>query len=268
MLDSDLYVELPKGTYHSPSFIKPVSQVNFETLRGFRSVYFFGQEAMEIITERNSVSGIDNCPVYSDTLFVDFDDGDNSKEMFKTILQVQGIAFQIFFSGRKGCHFHIPIEPMWGADVPYSQKMWVESLGVKTADLSIYKHTGLIRLTGTIHHVTGLKKKLIDTAEGKTLYIPIIPKPKVTFEVEDYGGSHIAAGLAIALHSFLDTPGPGGRHSRLVSIAKSLIEGGMSDGATREILCLVNNEWLEPKPDKEIEGCLERAKRWIRQSKG
>lgn len=264
MWDSNLYVELPKGTYHSPSYIKPVESVKFEAHRGFRSVYFFGQQAFDLIMKRNSVSGIDECPVFSDTLFVDFDDGDTSIVMFENILTHSGIGYELFFSGRKGFHFHIPLIPMWGASVPYSQKMWIESTGVKTADLSIYKHTGLIRLPGTIHEVTGVKKHQVKKFVGNPLNIPLLEKGVLEFELETFGGGSVAAALSSALRSFVDTPGPGYRHGRLVSIGKKLIEGGLSVDATREMLVLINGEWDHPKDEEEINDCMRRIIQWVK----
>jgi hypothetical protein len=259
---SELWIEVTKDTYHSPHFLRKMSEVQLAKIRGFRSIYLYTQGAVDHMLKQETVGGISRFPVYSDTLFVDFDDGDSSSTVFEGILNAQGIAYSMYFSGRKGHHFHIPIEPMFHTEVPHSQKMWVNSLGLRSVDLSIYRHTGLFRLPGTIHKITGNKKELLKEVHGNVLTIPIIPRSCSDISVEHHGDSEFASALQISLRSFIDEPGPGGRHVKLVSIAKRLLQSGMSPSATEEFITIVNSLWSNPKPDEEIAECVRRAIRW------
>jgi hypothetical protein len=258
-----LYVELPKGPYHSYKFIRNVSDIDFKTLRGFRSVYLYGQEAYNQIIEQQAVRNLSQFPVYSDTLFVDFDDGENSKDQFAKILETSGHGYDMYFSGKKGYHFHVPIEPMWGASVPYSQKMWVSSLGIESVDTSIYRHTGLFRLPGTIHQSTGKKKELIKSFEGRKVEIPIID---LANEAKLYGVESDNLAIAKACHTILRTAAvgaqPGQRHNTLLSIAKSLTAAGMNEGTCVDICSAVNEFFDEPKSQEEVHECVRRAVNW------
>lgn len=259
-----LYVELPKGPYHSPSFIKPLDEVEFTKLRGFRSVYMYGEKAYNRIIEQQAVRGLNAFPVYSDTLFVDFDDGDSSIKRFQSILDSAGVGYELYFSGKKGHHFHVQIEPMWGSSVPWSQKMWVASLGIDTADTSIYRHTGLIRLPGTIHQDTGKKKELLLRKDGRRLEIPVIDMS----EEEVYGASgdqlDLVKGCTSIHRAVVHGVIAGHRHNTLLAIAKHFMEAGLSESACYEICSVVNGHFDEPKSEEEIRQCVRRAKNWMR----
>lgn len=258
-----LYVELPKGPYHSYKFIRPVDDVNFDSLRGFRSVYFYGQQAYDHIMQEQAVRNLNRFPVFSDTLFVDFDDGNDSKDRFATILETAGHGYEMYFSGKKGCHFHVPIEPMWGAAVPYSQKMWVSSLGIETIDTSIYRHTGLFRLPGTIHQATGNKKMLIKKVDGRPLEIPIID---IGTEEGLYGVHTDNLSLVKACHTILRAAStgalPGHRHNTLLAVAKNLVAAGMEEATCIDICSAVNEFFDEPKSQEEVHQCVRRAVNW------
>lgn len=259
---SELWIELTKDTYHSVHFLRKVDEVSLEKMRGFRSMYLFPKDAVDFMTKNESVGGIARYPVYSDTLFVDFDSGDGSSETFESILSTQNYAYTLYNSGKKGVHFHVPIVPMFHPDVPHSQKMWMSSLGLNSVDLSIYRHTGLFRLPGTIHKDTGRKKELVRQEQGNKLSIPIVSRIVSDISVETYGGSDLARVLQKVLRSIVDDPGPGNRHIRLVAIAKEFLEIGMSVECTEEFIRAVNQEWSNPKDEDEIADCIRRAIRW------
>jgi hypothetical protein len=258
-----LFIELTYDTLHSASYVRPFSLSDLEKHKGFRSVYLYGVEAYKKICETGAVRNLNKFPVYSDTLFIDFDDGDKSIETLKTILDKSGIAWEMYFSGRKGYHFHIPIEPMWGVHVPYSQKQFVRGLGLDTADTSIYKHTGLFRTPGTYHKVTGEKKALVDSSKGNVLRVPYI-EPEDTFEVVQGTVASLTAALNTANHIILDEPGAGGRHNSLLAVAKHLIQAGAQKETILDICSLVHNSWEEQyeNPQEEIESIVERAAHW------
>lgn len=261
--DSDLFIELTYGTVHSASSVRPFLQADLDNHLGFRSVYMFGKEAYNKIKETNSLRGLSKLPVYSDTLFVDFDDGSESIEQFKKVMTTSNIAWKMYFSGKKGFHFHIPIEPMWGRYVPYSQKQFILGLGFNTADTSIYKHTGLFRMPGTFHQDTGAEKSLVEEFEGNKLRIPYI-EPELEFQVVEGATASLTAALTAGHHAIVDEPGPGGRHNTLLALCKHLLTAGAQHDTIRDLCTLVHNTWESgyEEPEIHIEEALNRAVKW------
>lgn len=264
---SDLYIELTHDTLHSASYVRPFVQAEVENFLGFRSVYMFGDAAYNQIKEQNAVRSLSKFPVYSDTLFVDFDDGDASIESFKKILNTSKIEWKMYFSGSKGYHFHVPIEPMWGKHVPHSQKEFIRGLGVTTADTSIYKHTGLFRLPGTYHKSTGNPKELVDSSEGNTLNLPYI-EPEASFDVITGAVGELAKALNWGYSTVIEEPGEGSRHNSLLAVAKHLIAAGASMDTTYEMCLLIHNTWERgyDDPEEKIKETVDRAITWTHNS--
>lgn len=262
-IPSELYIEITSNTFHSASFVRPFVSSEVDKAVGFRSVYLYNKETYNKIVEQNAVRKLDRYPVYSDTLFVDFDDGDNSIDNLKSILSHSNIAWKMYFSGSKGYHFHIPIKPMYGRYVPFSQKQFIKGLGINTADTSIYKHTGLFRLPGTWHQVTGNKKELIEEQEGTILHIPYIePQEQVAVATGEIG--ELLAALNRCYEYTTSEPGPGHRHNSLLSIAKHLVAAGASESTAYELCQLVHNSWEDQyeNPEEKIKEVTERAISW------
>lgn len=145
---------------------------------GFTSLYAFDETAKKLIDEQGNMNNFTGTPVYSDTLFVDFDDSPEAAE--DMIRELQPYNFKSYHSGGRSIHIHIEIEPMEGSNVPKAQKNWMAENFPK-ADLSIYKTTGIYRLPGTYHIKNpGKRKELItENTTGVKLIIPntIAPDP-------------------------------------------------------------------------------------------
>lgn len=151
-----------------------------EGYTGFRSVYGFDEEGEEYITSNGGTHGIRNYKLYSDILFLDIDDDPEASQDIENKLKDMGIGFEVYFTGNRGNHFHIPIVPMYGLDTAYQQKQFVTNT-FKGADTSIYKSTGIIRLPGTFHFKRpGHKKHLIRSYSGDVL---CVPKEDVSAEI-------------------------------------------------------------------------------------
>lgn len=222
-----------------------LSQDQVTSRIGFRSVYAFELDP-------KSSKGLNQYPVYSDVLFVDFDDGLESPGYHKllALLLNNGLAFQSYASGSKGVHVHVAIDPMFGSEVPYSQKVFMEALDVG-CDLSIYRHSSLIRLPGTIHDKTGKAKEQINEGGFDLLQIPSKTLPVfANVEVADANLFYVAATrLAGLLHN---EPPTGNRSLTLWSLAKNLANSGISFETTLELAYTVNNSWKHPKSESEV----------------
>lgn len=260
---SELFIELTFDTCHSASNVRPFLQEQLDKHLGFRSVYMFNKETYNYIQEKNAVRSLSKFPVYSDMLFVDFDDGDKSIETFKKVMNTSGIGWEMYFSGRKGYHFHVPIEPMYGVYVPFSQKQFILGLGIETADTSIYKHTGLFRTAGTYHNVTGNPKELVDKQDGNVLRLPYI-EPEEELEVVEGNTASLAAALTNAHYGVVDEPSPGSRHNQLLAIAKYLAAAGATMDTALDICTLVHNTWENQyeNPEEAIYDAVQRAYKW------
>ncbi len=172
--------------------VKLVTKEELEELRGFRSVYAFYEDAIKHIEDTNTTAGLAGFELYSDTLLVDFDNQPEAAEEFEFYLKAMipansgmivldpptNFAYEKYDSGGRSIHFHVPIEPMHGTNIPESQKEFMKKIA-PLADMSVYKTSGMFRLNGTFHHKhRGKFKHLLYKVEGYLLRIPTI-KPQV-----------------------------------------------------------------------------------------
>ena len=260
---SKMYIEVTPHTYHSSDYVRQYDVDSLAKAKGFRSMYLYNQETYDYIKKNGAVRNLNKFPVYSDTLFVDFDDGDDSIEGFKKILSTSKIKWDMYFSGSKGYHFHIPVEPMYGKHVPFSQKQFILGLGITTADVSIYKHTGLFRLPGTWHMTTGNPKELVESSEGNVLNVPYL-EPDNEISVVPTSCAEFVAGLNRTYDYTISEPGPGHRHTSLLSVAKHLTAAGAEDTTIYDLCRLVHESWeyQYDNPEEKIQEIVQRARKW------
>jgi len=211
---------------------------------GFRSVYGFKEKPI-------SSKGLNKYPVYSDTLFMDFDDG--LGKGFKSAVQFMKdnlIKFEAFSSGSKGGHLHVAILPMFGEGVPFSQREFVKGLEC-SADISLYRHSSLIRLPGTVHDKTGNAKTKLDGGDGCMLEIEYMNPPKFSnVVVSDDNLLHMAFNRLTSLINH--EPASGTRTLTIWSVAKNLSDAGFNFDTTLDIVQRVNETWKQPKEDSEV----------------
>jgi hypothetical protein len=186
---------------------------------GFRSVYCYNSDVKALIDSRGSTADLREYPVYSDTLFVDFDNTDSSA--FKQYLIEQNIAFKHFDSGNRSDHYHIEIESICGVWVPTSQKAWMKE-HAPDADLSFYHPSGVYRLPRTYHAKTGKPKKLIAEYAGSLLIIPQAEQEQTEVEIQEGGDKTTLAMLLLA------SRGEGKRRPHLFQLAVASLECGHS----------------------------------------
>lgn len=146
----------------------------------FRSVYAFPTTTVSIIQRQQSMKNLNGKMVASDTLLIDVDDSTHVDTCRDILLQL-GIGFQEYTTGNRGCHFEIPIIPMMGVNVIYSQIQWLKSVGLwDMIDTSIYKPAGQFRCIGAKHRKTGQFKRLVQEYKGpKILEITTLSPPPV-----------------------------------------------------------------------------------------
>lgn len=238
---------------------------------GYCSVYRFDEQAVLQVRAQGSSQGLGRFPVYTDRLWLDFDGADLTAESVvdakkrasaaAKIFKDMGASFTIWFSGGKGYHICVRIAPMSGNGVPHSQSTFVSFLGIQ-CDYSLYQHGRLLSNPGRLHKKTGKRKELVHTHHGNTLLVVPYLEP-LNKNIPDRENLTYLDRAKIAysrVGMFLeDTPKPGMRHTRLWSLAMSMLEAGMSANATRENLMFVNSLMGEPKKQEEVEQCLTQA---------
>jgi hypothetical protein len=226
---------------------------------GFTSVYGFLEDAADQINRSGSTKNISRLPVYSDVLYVDFDNQDEAAKEMESMLRDRNISFSMYHSGGRSIHFHVDIEPMAGVNVPDSQKYWMQE-NAPLADMSIYRHTGMYRLPFTFHaKYPGKQKKLLGCNEGAKLKIENRPIVKVSMVDTDENMS--AKEHYKILGRLLHMPAAeGDRHRHALKIVTACKHSGESDDDARRLVGMWNKDACSPpKADWE----LDKIVRWV-----
>lgn len=220
---------------------------------GYRSVYGFSEVSCAYFRDINAVKNSRGMVVYCDELLVDIDDDETAAaELYRTLCELE-VSFSTWNSGGRSIHFHIPHEPVWSSDLPYSHKMFLRSLGARV-DESIYQSGRIFRLPGTVHEKTGNKKVKLDEKDGKLLIVPIIPTPQSSMMHLGVADGDGLGEFAILLNRLVtNPPGNGERNRKLYSSACSLYSCGFSSDFVNEFLEKVNDELMdEPLEEAEL----------------
>ena len=232
-----------------PKLVPYVDRYNYT---GFTSMYGLPTQAVSQIESSGRTAGLNNTPVFSDTLYVDFDNNEDAAEELNIKLKGLNVDFDRYHSGGRSIHFHIRIIPMYGVNVPYSQKHWME-LNAPKADMSIYKHAGVYRLPGTYHsNYPGQTKHLLESCAGEALLIENRPRVYTklynndTLTIEDFHSI-----LGSLLHK---KAGEGGRHPLAFKIASCAKASGKTESHTSQLLWLWNvTNCFPPKAEWELD---------------
>jgi len=220
---------------------------------GYMSVFMFDEEAAKAIEAQGHSRGMDNFDVYSDSVIIDIDTGSESAKEARNKLKSLGLAFQMFRSGGKGYHFVIPLKTVVsGKNVPYSQKKWVESLGI-SYDPSIYKASALISLVGRIHPRTGAKKEFVLAEAGSALDLVLLDPPAPKENQLGLSDNLLKQGLIQLATLASNPPLDGERHMSIWQASRVLYQAGMSFETSLDLLTTINNSWPNPKEVSAVE---------------
>lgn len=255
-----LYREWTLKPHHRRGCMLPVRIIDsfsYAHDAGYASVYMFSKQDAEEIIATQSSAGLSRYAVYADTLTLDLDKG--IEQLVIVQAKLQGLAYTVYESGGKGYHVVIPLaETLYGTNVPYSQRKWVEILDVG-ADLSLYQAGHIISLPGRLHPKTGKRKTLIDNQLGHLLSIPLVTREPPTFAIREDNTSEFERGIWRVLDLLRGGPGPGGRHTALWSTAKHFADSGLEYSTTLDLLWQVNQGWDEPKTLDEVKVAVGQA---------
>ena len=227
---------------------KLVPLADREKHTGFTSVYGYMEDVVDHIETTGRTAGLGRFRVYSDMLYLDFDNNEEAAWAIQPALS--NYKYEAFTSGNRSIHFHIPIEPMYGMNVPYSQKEFVKSLTDK-ADMTIYHHSAMYRLAGTIHRKTGNPKtKIFARTKGDILVVENLPMRAA----QHYGTSprpdtnyNDMLGNLLYSRAF-----EGFRHQKAMNIALACQKSGKTGDQARTYLLKWNDTRCFP-PKSEVE---------------
>ena len=250
-----------------------ISRDELEGLTGFQTVYGYDVEVRDILRAQKNSLGLARFVPSSDCLYVDFDDQPEEAAKLRLSLIDNDFVYEMYDSGNRSVHFHIPHEMKRSKDLPHTHKCVLEKLGVAMGkvDTTLYRPNSLFRLNGTAHHKTGNKKVLTEKGGSYILDFNIIPTPERRFEE--------ASGLetpGLVLESFLShmhsmllqTVDSGSRHANLFKVGCNVYDLGIDSRAALTFATLINNTFLEPKPDSEVERAIQGAYEYMQGIKG
>ena len=257
------YCEFASTKYARHGTMLPAIQ-SLQSGIGYSSIFQFSKEDALEIRNVGSSKGLKRFAVYAEWIWFDIDDENIAeaayryRELVERFSEYEKVGY---FSGKKGYHLGVKIDPMYGRNVPYSHRRWVRENNL-VVDESLYQHGRLFRNVGAIHESSGLKKRMLLKTEGKTLHIPTVIEPvRSTPEyTESYSNEDIfRANLYRAILMIENPPDQDIRHTRLWGWAQDMCDNGVPYELTLALAKHVNGMFPTPKTDEEVEVAVDQG---------
>ena len=223
---------------------------------GYASVYMFKAEDAKRIRSNGSSRGLKGLVVAADAVTLDVDNPNDINQVLEK-LDSLNLGYEVWDSGR-GYHVVIPHDLIEDENLPYSHKCWVDALGLPV-DPTLYQHSRILRLPGTINVKTGRRKQLIERVSGMKPTIEIRTPPTFNLKPETFGLKTIEVVLNQFQRLAASEPVQGNRHTRIWSAAHSAAEAGLSYSTALELLTEINLAWKNPKTTSEVEAAVQQA---------
>ena len=246
------------------------------TLTGYQSMYGVTKAQAAANIHTGSTRGMD-CPVWCDVVFVDFDDRPEDAVKLEKYLINRQVAHAVCDSGNRSVHFHIPIEPLFGEDVPYSIARWLEQHAPGHDPSFPQSRNGMFRLLGTTHEKTGRKKKMLRTFVGRLLDVPYVERGLPQFRLKADIRDRIPDAADALLHVMsviMNEPLQGNRQQTgLWSPLDGILNCQVTNSQTGQktalkhavndpiafaegLLVMINGSWNNPKPYADLQRVL------------
>lgn len=213
---------------------------------GFVSVFGFTKETVDHIRACNNTAGMRGLPLYTDLIYLDFDDNEAGAQHAEDTLDEMGISYEKYSTGRVGrYHFHIPCSPILRSDLPLRVGSWVEQ-NFTGYDASLYKTSGVIRTNGTFHSkAPGKFKHLLHSVEGAI--VDIMKETKdVMPKVYTGAGDTDAEAAEVLERLWLEPCFEGGRNRQVYRRAYLAKLAGKGVAETEELLRMWNELMVHP----------------------
>jgi hypothetical protein len=226
---------------HKPILLEGPGRVQYN----FQSIYKFPETTADFIKTNGNTKNLKGMPVFSDKLFIDIDEDKNVNEALKIIKDLN-IAYSVWNTGGRGRHIHINIQPMSGVNVVYSQRLWLEQVGLwELIDTSIYREGGIIRTPGAVHQRTGGVMVCEEQHEGTTLTIRTLTPPPVVHSVARQVTGSVSAEFDFFMN-LLAKKDCGLRHTHMYILWNRGIEAGYSEEEVADAIHWWNNRQDQP----------------------
>lgn len=216
-----------------------------DELSGFRSVFGYRPEVWAEILDRGHMRELHGISVYADELLIDFDNNDRAAYKFAVWVLDNDYQYQLYPSGNRSWHFHLPTVPAEGCHIPHLHKSWAKRYA-PGCDTTIYRPGGLFRLPGTWHEKRpGHRKHLAEAKyEGRLLdlnqFTPPTPPPAPCLE---FGPEMAELKLQIGLQTSRQE---GGRRCYVWYLAKMAAIAGMPAERASELIEIWNTSKCSP----------------------
>ncbi len=250
-MKSNLYESRSGLTRSSTVSLLPWAQA-META-GYISCWGYPELTQKVIRDQGSTSGLMGLPLYTDLLYLDIDDAPETVGLVENYLQEQGWGYELYNSGSRGVHFHLPCSPITRTDLPMIIRRWVtQHFPFKGVDESLYKTSGIIRTPGTFHHKSpGSQKRFLRGCEGSEVDVLATlaeaPIPRSVSLGDDREAAEILSGL------WLEYADEGGRNHQIYRRAYLARLAGLTPDEAEGLLLTYNELMVNPSlPEREV----------------
>lgn len=242
-----LFVEHTDFAWHNEgkqlSFL-PDTQI--DNVTGFRTIAKWTEQACGLALAAGTVTALRDSPCTIDTLYVDFDDNEKDAMVMRSWLKEEGFLYEMWSSGGRSQHFHIPILPLHSVNAPSSTKSFMHNnCNALCYDSSIYHYAALFRLPGTIHAKTGKKKELLEMGSGSDLLKIDLTEPKRFDSVFIVDVDEYTVTMNRYLNLLQNCPTVGNRSVMLWSMSRAFFEVGLDFETALELIRRMNLSWKD-----------------------
>lgn len=212
---------------------------------GHISVYNFDDHTAKAIGFEKNYVIKKNAIWYSKDLLIDVDDKQHVPAVRDKLKQLE-ISYDLYETGGKGVHFHVPRENMPSNALPYSDLTFLTTNSIFT-DPQVYGLFHTIRNIGAIHEKTNKAKVLTERhVSGKPFSVPLVDPLKIVKNTEHFTGKGESIFSDPSLTFSLTGYTAGNRYPGLMLVAGKLAKFQLNDAQAYFILDQVAKA-CEPK---------------------
>ena len=231
-----------------PPIIKEIGEVIPPSEYNFRSTFDYPETVANDIIRAGTTAGLKGRPLSCTTIYIDVDEHDFVDEA-RDILLGQGVTFEEYKTGNRGCHFHIPLSTrITGTDTLYTVTAWLKDVGLwEFIDSSVYREGGQFRMESATHQKTGKTKVMTNEFDGELLELDIKATPKKTVNPMSIDVTGDVRNFHMNL---LQRRGVGGRHLHIYILWQSGKEAGLSEDVIESAILEWNAAQDEPHSEQ------------------
>lgn len=237
-----------------------IPETDLKGKHGYASIYSFREEHAQAIIANGSSQGFKQYPVLARFLVIDLDDGGASLPAVLEKLKGQNVGYTLYESGGKGYHVFVNCEQKESVDLPYQHKILAKQVA-PACDVSLYRHSSLIRLPGTIHEKTGKPKTLLEVFKGsEILTLPEVIETAPSLSELVVGNKEALFLYYSTISNALSKPmGAGFRRNALWRISVDGARAGIPYDRVLADCLTVNSEFEQPKSEEEVDAIVRRS---------